>query len=169
MSTYMSASEYVGIFANTRKNVLTYMSACFSRLVECADISMCRHMSTSWGVDIYVGISTCQHICQHKNKCADTYIGIFLTSSRMCRHLNVLTYMPAYLFLCWPDADRYADTSRCWLIYIHIYVYIYIFMPTRWDVGTFYYAHIFRCRHICQHIKMMTQVPAHWDADIFFL
>ena len=204
MSTYMSASEYVGIFANTRKNVLTYMSACFSILVICADISMCWHMSTSWCVDIYVGFWTCQHICQHKNKCVDIYVGIFLTTSRMCRHLNVLAYMSASWcvdinvgirtcqhigkhknkcvdiyagifvlmlanMLTWPDADRYADTSRCWLIYIcqHVEMSARSIMPTYSDADI--YANILSWWHKCRQIEMRTYSSSSGEyADTYF-
>ena len=38
---YMSTPGHVNIFASTRINLLTYMSAYLSTLAECADLSMC--------------------------------------------------------------------------------------------------------------------------------
>ena len=49
----MSVSEYVSIFASTRKNVLTYMSACFPLLVECVGISVCWHICQNLDVSAY--------------------------------------------------------------------------------------------------------------------
>ena len=60
--------------------------------------TLCWHMSA------YVSILICWHICRHLNmsayssafqKCVDTYVGIFPTTRRICRYLNVPALMSA--------------------------------------------------------------------------
>ena len=44
---------------------------------------------------VYVDTWTCQHICQHKNKSVDIYVGISINTSRMCRPINVCQHLGA--------------------------------------------------------------------------
>ena len=127
-------------------------------------------MSASCCVGIYVGIWTCQHICQHKNKSLHThiyiYVAIFLTTSRMCRHLNVLACMSEsccfgiYIYICrhW-DLSVYlpAQQQMCWY-YVGIlittsrmcrYLKVLACMSASWCVGI--YVGIWTCQNICRH------------------
>ena len=178
MSTYMSATEYVGIFANTRKCVDIYVGMFFNTSRMCrhlnvlayVNILMCRHICRLLDMSTYLPAQEqmCWHICGYISN-----LVVFLTS-RMCRHLNVLayvsilmcrhkcrhqdmsTYWQAQKQMCWhicrhicSYAGQYVDMSRCRQICRHINMLTHIYMPTRWDVL------------LCPHIQMLTYMPTY--------
>ena len=104
-----SGEENADIYVNT------YICFCDGQY---ADISRCRHIW--WHIKMLTYMST------HWD--ADTFYEGWLYVNTFVRVLaNVLT--------C-PDADIYADMSRCRHICWHIKMLTH--MSTHWDVGTFY-------------------------------
>ena len=114
VSTYMSASKWVGIFVNIRK-MCWYMSAYFWPLVvDCVGISMCwymcRHMNVStcvWASE-YVSIFVSRKSNTRK-KCVDIYVGIFRTTNRMYWRLDLSTFVSTYKCQLGCDVDLELD------------------------------------------------------------
>ena len=95
----------------------------------------------------------------------DIYVGIFLTTSRMCLHLIVLTYMSASWYVgiyvgIWTCQHIGQHKNKCVDIHVGIFITIsrmcrhlnvFTYMSAYWCVGT--YVGIWTCQHIGQHKK----------------
>ena len=92
-------------FPVLEKNVLIYMSAYFSPLVECADISMCWHMCQHLDLSAYMSASGHVNILASTRTNVLTYMSTYLSPlvecvgmpmcCHVCQHLDVSAYMSA--------------------------------------------------------------------------
>ena len=117
VSTYISASEYVGMFVITRKWVDIDVGIFLTTSRMCRHLDVSTYMSASWCVDIYVSILMCRHICQHLDvstyMSASKWVGIFVNIRKMC------WYMSAYF---WPLVVDCVGISMCWYMCRHLNV-----------------------------------------------
>ena len=156
VSASMSAYGHVNILASKEQMCWHIYRPIFQ---ICRHFNVLACISACWWVGIYVGIWTCQHICQHKTKCVYIYVGIFITTSTMCRHLNVLAYRSAswcvsiYVSI-WTCQHICQHRNKCDDIYVGIFL-----ITSRMCRHLNVLAFMSWCVHICRHMDMSTYLP----------
>ena len=156
----MSASGHVNILASTRTNVLRYVSACFSQLVEYAEMSMCWHV--------------CQHLVVLAYMSASGHVNIFVS---IRTNLYTHTYIYIYMSLYSSPLAECADTSTCWHVCQHLVVSAYIYICRHWDLSVYlpaqqqmcwYYVGILiTTSRMCRHLKVLACMSASWCVGIY--